>query len=304
MGYYTLDAVIEDNNRVREKVRILHISDSGTLHCITEIGDRVNLKIRDNNESGVKIESLTLTKPSEIKSGIHDTYYINESTPDTPPNQTDGQGVTSITKLTSSNSRPYILVIIKQFLSEIKSGIHDTYYINESTSDTPPISRESLVIYLELEPLPPPWERFAGKLIDVTFFNNNALMLKTESRKGNISNVVERFTNFEYFIKEIFTYDLDTSVTKILPFTRDVKNQQRAIKVIQDIFGYQKIVDPPGCTDPTQNMPWGGSYTSRSGGSVVNTGWMKKVAARKCLTQYTGRKKEFFFKEFSGAKDE
>lgn len=271
MGYYTLDATIqhEDDQCCREeKVRILQILDmkSGKLHCINEEGKRTNIELKDMygvNKTGVLLMELFLRLPSSFKM-----------------------------RMTSSNSKSYNMVLIKQGLREIREGIIDKIY---TATPKLQVSLEENLMYLTVEPITLPEVTFIGRLTKVSFFEDDALMLAIEKIKNNVS-VTKVATNFEYFIKEIFDIGADPADTKTLTFDRGVLSQTAAVSLIKNSTNSQ---------EPGEGVPWSdvpSDQTSiirrynRSGGAVLTPGVKK-------WTPYKIPTKKFFFKEFSGAQN-
>lgn len=271
MGYYTLDAVIQHGDNLcwtEEKVRILQILDmgSGKLHCINGECERTNIELKDMygiNKSGVSIKELLLRTPSSFK-----------------------------TRIVSPNSKSYSMAIIKQGLQEIKEGI-----INKVYTATPKlkVAMKENLLYLTVEPIMLPETTFMGKLIEVSFFEDDALMLKIEKTEKDVS-IIRIATNFEYFIKEIFSISASTTDTETLTFNRGVPSQTAAVSTIKD------AANPQGSGDgiPWSEIPLDQAAIirryNRSGGRVFELGAKK-------WEPYKSPTKKFFFKEFSGAQD-
>lgn len=275
MGYYELVAIIQHDisqPQEQETVRILQMSGAvdKELHCIDKNHERVIIEIKDiydfSNKPGVLMKRLITRTPTSFKE-----------------------------KITTQQTKTRNMFLIKEGLREIREDIIDKVYKSTPRQVVDTKTCGTDLIYLTLESITIPKTTFTGALVGVSFFKNNAAILEVEKKEKNFS-VIKKATNFDNFIKEIFTINASPAGTLTQVFSRSTDDQIDAISAIEDA-----VIWSSSSLKPEEREPWSEDAVRVATSSIPNRISGSVCQPYKPYKPYKPLEKEFFFKEFSGA---
>ncbi len=188
---------------------------------------------------------------------------------------------TSRLRITSSYSKLYVIKLIAQGLQEIGYDLLTKVYGGTPKSKILLENGQDVILYLTVEKILSPGVTFMGRLTEIGIYDYDTTILGIERKQKSGCTTIDRVANFDLFIREIF--NISTAKATPLSFDRSYDSQKEAIKTIKN------LIDDP-LSSLQQTNPPRTCYDS--------------IHRRGSRSGYVTLKKEFFFKEFLGAKDE
>lgn len=283
MEQYALRATIKRKDKhdrtIEEDIDILSVSNArcGTIQCIDKDGKKAEETIIDQyswTESGIIVQRVEVMMPGKSRM-----------------------------RTVSTRTKSFIITIILQHLKELSDHIVSKY------KDVPEVRKDldslnpSIIIYVDVEPMMNPDNAFCGRLVRVSKYNSGPTVLEFE-RMSKDSNTTYnyRISTLEALIKGMNIVDGTTGSVGTYKFDLDRDSRSKAIKLIETTVGIEG--EPPW--DPVSEK------TNKGCGTTVTQRWNEANTNLNEYndwdgyfghgTTYKAPEKEFFFKEFLGAK--